>query len=69
MKTKLIILGVALVFLSSCKKDYTCECFNPSGVFQTHTITGTYQEAQAQCQEYSAQYQTVPMSETACELK
>ncbi len=69
MKTKFIIAALALASMSSCKKNYTCECFNPSGVDKTYTIYGTLQEAQTKCNEYSMQYQTVPMSESGCVLR
>lgn len=69
MKTKIFLAVTAICILSSCTKQYNCVCSNPGGVFETHIITGTQMEAQQQCNKISQGHQTVPMSETYCELK
>jgi hypothetical protein len=55
--------------LTSCKKDYTCSCFNPSGVFKTYNIKDTKKKATQKCDDYSKEFQTVPWSETGCSLE
>ena len=67
-------INAALIFLSatlfvSCKKEYSCECFNPRGVFKTYSIRDTEENALLKCENYSKEYQSIPFSETACELK
>ena len=69
MKTKFLILTLCVLMLASCKKDYTCSCFNPSGVFKTYNIKDTKEKATQKCADYSKEYQTVPWSETGCSLK
>ncbi len=68
MKKLILILLISLIF-TSCQKQYVCECFNPGGVFKTYNIYGSHQKAQQKCNNYSLQYQDVPMSETDCVLK
>jgi hypothetical protein len=60
---------VALVSLSSCKKDYTCECTSNS----TGTVLSTLQipdskksDAQSSCDAWEAQYAILGLT---CELK
>ncbi len=51
------ILGVAA--LSSCKKDYTCECTVTSGstsVSSTSTLKATKKDAKAACEKGSNTY-------------
>lgn len=70
MKNASIIIAVSVsLILSSCKKEYVCECFNPGGVFKTYTIKDTKKKANEQCDAYSKEYQDVPFSETGCVLR
>lgn len=69
MKTKIILTISVAFILSSCKKNYTCSCFNPSGVFKTYEIKDTKRKATQKCNEYSKEYQDIPWSETGCALK
>jgi hypothetical protein len=68
MKAKILLAIITACVLTGCKKTYTCSCFNPGGVFQTHEIKDTQKNAEQKCEEYSKSYQTVPWSETACTL-
>ncbi|PWH86599.1 hypothetical protein [Brumimicrobium oceani] len=62
-------LTLLSLLLISCKKEYTCECFNPGGVFETHSIKDTKKNAEEKCSEYAVKFQTMPFSETSCQLK
>jgi hypothetical protein len=68
---KVILLSGALtgILFSSCKKEYTCECKNPGGVFKTYTIKDTKLKAKNKCADYSKEYQDVAWSETGCSVK
>ena len=67
-KTVFIGLIVACLFLIGCKQKHTCACSNPGGVFETHIIKGTVSDAKEKCAEIDATHQTIPWSETFCEL-
>ncbi len=69
MKKAGILLLLIAGINSSCQKKYTCECFNPGGVFETHNISGTKHKAVKKCDEYARQYSSVPMSETSCAIR
>ncbi|MES2678386.1 MAG: hypothetical protein V4635_00815 [Bacteroidota bacterium] len=70
MKNLALILIVLFAALAgACGKTYTCECFNPGGVFKTFEIKGSKAKATRKCDDYSKEYQTVPMSETACVIR
>lgn len=65
----MILLAISTIFiLSSCKKDYTCNCFNPGGVFQKFNIKDTRRKATQRCNAYSKEYQTTSWSEVGCSL-
>jgi hypothetical protein len=64
-----IVIALTSVLLIRCKKEYACECFNPGGVFKTYTIKDTKKKAIAKCDDYSAEYQDVPFSETMCVVR
>ena len=70
---KLIKTVAAIVLISpllvSCKKEYTCQCFNPGGIFESHTIKDTKKNAEEKCSEYAEKFQTMPFSETYCLIK
>jgi len=66
--TATLITIVGLLFIS-CKKEYVCECFNPSGVFKTYTIKDNKRKAESICADYSKEYQGMGWSETGCTLK
>jgi hypothetical protein len=65
---KQLILLLLIIVLTGCKQKHTCACSNPGGVFETHIIKGTAAEAKSKCAEIEASYQTMPWSETFCEL-
>ena len=69
MKAKISLTVLVVLMLTSCKKNYTCNCFNPSGVFKTYEIKDTKKKATEKCNDYSKGYQTEPWSETGCSLK
>jgi hypothetical protein len=68
--SKLVFTSLVIASLSlfSCKQKHTCACSNPGGVFETHIIKGTAEEAKSKCAEIDASHQTMPWSETFCEL-
>jgi hypothetical protein len=53
MKTTITILSLVILSLSSCKKDYTCECVKnaPGGTTRESTNTGKMKmsDAEAKC--------------------
>jgi hypothetical protein len=72
-KTLLICFGIALISLSSCKKDYTCTCekkVTATGAAlptTAITINGTKKQAEERC---PANGSGVPAGETwTCNLK
>lgn len=69
MKTKTLLTMLTAFTLTSCKKEYTCSCFNPTGVIKTYTIKDTKKKATQKCSDYSKEYQTIAWSETGCFLK
>ncbi|MCX6294677.1 MAG: hypothetical protein NTX97_01195 [Bacteroidetes bacterium] len=67
---KTICLFVTISVFSSCKKDYTCTCTDPSGnkevVFTQKTTEG---KASSQCDEYyNNHYGNVPWNQTSCSI-
>lgn len=70
MKTiPLLLAAISCILFGSCKKDYTCECMNPGGVFKTYTIKDTKKKAKDKCADYSKEYQDIAWSETGCSIK
>ncbi|HLP13752.1 MAG TPA: hypothetical protein VK177_17595 [Flavobacteriales bacterium] len=67
MKANLCFL-ILVIFASSCKKEYTCRCFNPGGTIATYSIRGTKEKAADKCAEYGEPY-NYPMSESGCMLE
>lgn len=55
MKTLFLILSVATLSLTSCKKDYTCECIkeSPTGTTTDSNNTGkmSLSDAKAKCND------------------
>lgn len=68
MKTKAIFICIATFLVTACKKNYTCECFNPGGVVATYKIHDTKNKAEKKCKEYAEPY-NYPFSESGCQLK
>ncbi len=68
MKTKIILTILFVSILNACKKEYTCNCFNPGGIFKTYKIKSTKEKATQKCEQYANEYQKNPFSETACSL-
>lgn len=72
VKIIFLFISIICVFFSSCKKDYTCVCSNPSAT--NHDFYNILNEkkkvAEQKCKEYyNATYASVPMNEISCEIK
>ncbi len=55
MKKGLILAGFALLLFTSCKKDYTCECYvsGSSIVLETYQLKNMKEkDAEAKCDSY-----------------
>ena len=67
MKHKIILPLFIMFILSSCKKDFTCECADNNGVYSTYSIHDTKKHAKVECDGYctSCKFQ----NEGACTLK
>lgn len=65
MKKLIVLVSVAVLALSSCKKDHTCECTVGSITNKT-TIKETKKKAKETCEKGNS---TVAGIETKCELK
>lgn len=58
------------IFLSSCKKNYTCSCSNPGGTVNVFTVKDTQKNAKKKCDDYySLNFGNVSLSETSCTIK
>ncbi|PBQ34240.1 hypothetical protein CNR22_21520 [Sphingobacteriaceae bacterium] len=64
--TTLLFLIIAL---SNCKKDYTCQCRNPGGITATYKFTETKTKAKSICDKHNDEENSIPWSESYCELK
>ena len=65
-------LIITVLTFSSCKKDYTCVCSNPSAT--NHDFYNILNEkikvAEQKCKDYyNTTYANVPMNEMSCEIK
>lgn len=49
MKKALLVFGLGLFLLASCKKDYTCACKVNGQTVSTITITATKKNATSAC--------------------
>lgn len=70
MKKVLFLGAFAVLALSSCKKDYTCECTVTSGglsVTSTTTINDTKKNATTTCENGSSS--VAGISTTTCKIK
>ena len=67
-KIALLTAGVAVLALSSCKKDRNCECVDTDDQYTVmHTIlNSTEADAKEACDAWDATYETYS---TECELK
>jgi hypothetical protein len=69
MKKVLLLAIVATSFgMTSCKKDYTCECKDGSTVLGTVTIKETKSKAKTACEGNNATYAAIA-SGVSCNLK
>ena len=66
MKSKLVLTILTICLLTACKKEYTCECYNPGGFEGSTQIRDTKKSAEQKCAD-SASKQA--WSETYCKLK
>lgn len=68
-----LILGLFLLQLcSSCKRDYTCVCSNPSASDHDfyNLSNQRRKDAEQKCKDYyNKTYANVPMNEISCEIK
>lgn len=75
MKKTTIIFGTTLLFLSSCMKNYTCECTGTSNFGNSSSTTFTLpaknkRDAKQACEDQKQQLNTGAISSTVtCELK
>lgn len=70
VKISMIIILLGTFYLTSCKKGYTCYCYNPGGTFDYYNIHDTKKNATKKCKDYyNANYASVSMNEVNCELK
>ena len=54
---KLLLITALLFALTSCKKEYTCNCYWETGKFvSTHKITAKKKEAEKKCNPYEFGY-------------
>lgn len=69
-RNNLILFALIAVSLTSCKKQYSCECTNPGGSYTAFTVKDTKQKAKQKCDDYYAQnFGTVVFNETSCKIK
>lgn len=66
-KTSSIML--LIVAITGCQKNYTCECKNPGGVSATYKLKETKTKAKSICDKHNDEVNSLPWSETYCELK
>lgn len=58
------------MILSNCKKNYSCECTNPSGKQIVFTTKDTKKKAEQKCKDYHSQnYANISLNETSCSIK
>ncbi|MBN9292682.1 MAG: hypothetical protein J0G96_01735 [Flavobacteriia bacterium] len=69
MKKVLFVAAVAVLGLSSCKKDWTCSCTGTSGSANVATYSNTTKKlATDACKTYETNAKTV-FPNIACEVK
>lgn len=71
MKAFLLILAFTVsTLLTSCKKEYVCECENPGGTYTAFRVKDSKRNAKKKCEEYYDQnLGSVAFSETSCEVR
>jgi hypothetical protein len=72
MKASVIIALVALIALSSCKKEYICYCKSASGnpIITKSIMTKEHAEAVTECMDVQKDYKdSHPMVEVSCFIK
>lgn len=50
MKTTFILSTLSVLLMTSCRKNYVCECSNAEGDVYTQVLTAKMKEAKAQSQ-------------------
>lgn len=69
MKKIMLLATVALAFgMTSCKKDWTCECKDSGGVDFTYTQKSTKAKAKTWCEAWNTSYKATS-STGSCDLK
>jgi hypothetical protein len=61
-------LAAAVMLFTGCKKEYTCECFNPGGVYKVYKVTDTKKKAEKTCASHSEEPDTT-WNEAGCVIK
>lgn len=71
MKTfALLLLFITSVIMSSCKKEYVCECTNPGGTLTAFRTKDSKKRAKEKCEDYYNQnYGSVVFNETSCKIR
>lgn len=71
MKTILILPSLIIAaFLLSCKKEYVCECTDPSGTLTAFRTKDTKKRAEQKCEDYyHANYGSVVFNESSCKIR
>lgn len=72
MKKVLLIGGLAMVALSSCKKTRSCECtYTVVGTSTTmaYPVEGTKSDAKTLCSTYETNLSASGISSASCEVK
>ena len=72
MKKVLLIGGLAMVALSSCKKTRSCECTQTTNGATTtlaYPVEGTKSDAKTACSTYETNLSALSTSSASCEVK
>lgn len=70
MKSFLILSVLTAAVLSSCKKEYVCECTNPGGTLTAFRTKDTKKRAEQKCEDYyNENYGSVVFNETSCKIR
>lgn len=70
MNMKLMsLLTLSCLLAVACKKEYSCECKNPGGVYATYSITDSKSKAKKKCDDYAKENENTVFSESSCSVK
>lgn len=65
----MLLLAMTCLVAVACKKEYTCECKNPGGVYATYTINDSKSKAKKKCDDYHKETESTVFSESSCSVK